>query len=466
MPKQIQTLQQKQTLTMTTTMHQSISILQMSNIELAEFAAQELDKNPFIEDASVSVEKQESNKDSKESLKDNTPSTQTSSHSGYSSQDYISNVASEKSLKEHIIEQINLSFEDQKDKLIANFLLDSLHGSGYLNISTKEAAEILKCKESVVENILKKLQTFDPAGVFARDLKECLLIQLNDQEHVDQSLLTLVKNIDLIASGNLKKLSKLCNVNIANISNMIKQIKLLNPKPANGFYVEPTSYKIPDVILTFLEDGTAKLESNPESMPRLRVSQEYYVQIKDSMQNKKEKEFTKNEIEAANTIVKSIEQRSHTILKVATAIVEEQVDFFTRGVMYLNPMTLNKIAALTGFNESTVSRSTANKYISTPSGIFELKYFFSSSLGTTRAAGENVSSTKAKEIIKQIILSEEADNILSDDDISEQLSKFNISIARRTVAKYRESIGIPISSVRKRNKALSASNTRILIQRF
>lgn len=455
MPKQIQTLQQKQTLTMTTSMHQSISILQMSNIELAEFAAQELDKNPFIEDASVSVEKQESSKDSKDSLKDNTPNTQTSSHSGYSSQDYISNVASEKSLKEHIIEQINLSFEDQKDKLIANFLLDSLHGSGYLNISTKEAADILKCQQSVVEDILKTLQTFDPAGVFARDLKECLLIQLNDQEHVDQSLLTLVKNIDLIASGNLKKLSKLCNVNIANISNMIKQIKLLNPKPANGFYVEPTSYKIPDVILTFLEDGTAKLESNPESMPRLRVSQEYYVQIKDSMQDKKEKEFTKNEIEAANTIVKSIEQRSHTILKVATAIVEEQVDFFTRGVMYLNPMTLNKIAALTGFNESTVSRSTANKYISTPSGIFELKYFFSSSLGTTRAAGENVSSTKAKEIIKQIILSEEADNILSDDDISEQLSKFNISIARRTVAKYRESIGIPTSSVRKRNKALS-----------
>ncbi len=455
MPKQIQTLQQKQTLTMTTTMHQSISILQMSNIELAEFAAQELDKNPFIEDASVSVEKQESSKDSKESLKDNTPSTQTSSHSGYSSQDYISNVASEKSLKEHIIEQINLSFEDQKDKLIANFLLDSLHGSGYLSISTKEAADILKCEQSVVEDILKTLQTFDPAGVFARDLKECLLIQLKDQEYVDQSLLTLVKNIDLIASGNLKKLSKLCNVNIANISNMIKQIKLLNPKPANGFYVEPTSYKIPDVILTFLEDGTAKLESNPESMPRLRVSQEYYVQIKDTMQDKKEKEFTKNEIEAANTIVKSIEQRSHTILKVARAIVEEQMDFFTRGVMYLNPMTLNKIAALTGFNESTVSRSTANKYISTPSGIFELKYFFSSSLGTTRAAGENVSSTKAKEIIKQIILSEEVDNILSDDDISEQLSKFNISIARRTVAKYRESIGIPTSSVRKRNKALS-----------
>lgn len=458
MPKQIQTLQQKQTLTMTTSMHQSISILQMSNIELAEFAAQELNKNPFIEDASVSVENQKPKKEEvKTALKDSLSMPQPTSYSGYSSQDYISNIASEKSLKEHIVEQINLSFEYQKDKLIAHFLLDSLNGSGYLKVSTKEAAEILKCEESLVKNVLKELQTFDPTGIFARDLKECLLIQLNDQEQVDQSLLTMVKNIDLIASGNLKKLSKLCNVNIVNISSMIKQIKLLNPKPTNGFYVEPTSYKIPDVILTFLEDGTAKLESNPESMPRLRVSQEYYVQIKDTMHNKREKEFTKNEIEAANTIVKSIEQRSHTILKVATAIVEEQIDFFTRGVMYLTPMTLNKIAALTDFNESTISRSTANKYISTPSGIFELKYFFSSSLGTTRATDKNVSSTKAKEIIKQIILGEESDNILSDDDISEQLSKFNISIARRTVAKYREAIGIPTSSVRKRKKAFSST---------
>ena len=155
-----------------------------------------------------------------------------------------------------------------------------------------------------------------------------------------------------------------------------------------------------------------QLESNPESMPRLRASQEYYVQIKDSMNNKKEKEFTKNEIKSAYIIVKSIQQRSHTILKVATSIVEEQIDSFTRGVKYSNPMTLTKIAASTGFNESTISRSTANKYISTPSGIFELKHFFSSSIGTTRAAGKNVSSTKAKEIIRQIILSKENDNIL------------------------------------------------------
>ena len=454
MPKQIQTLQQKQALTMTTTMHQSISILQMSNMELAEFAAQELDKNPFIEDANVTVEQKDKKTEKKDKLSLSYSGTPGQGNS-YSSQDFLANIASEKSLKEHITEQINLIIEDPKDKLIAFYLLDSLQSSGYLSISLSEAAQILKCEEKVILKVLKKLQAFDPLGVFARDLKECLTIQLKDQEYVDHSLLAMVQNIELIASGDLKKLSKLCNMHIGSISNMIKQIKLLNPKPANGFYVELTSYKIPDVILTFAEGDQIKLETNPESLPRLRVNQEYFLSIKDSISNKEEKDFAKAEIEAANIVVKSIEQRSNTILKVAKAIVEEQMDFFTRGVMYLKPMTLNKIAVMTGFNESTISRSTSNKYISTPVGIFELKYFFSSSLGTSRTSGENVSSTKAKEIIKQIIMSEEPDNILSDDEIADQLSRFNISIARRTVAKYREAIGIPTSSVRKRNKLLS-----------
>ncbi|MDP4709057.1 MAG: RNA polymerase factor sigma-54 [Rickettsiaceae bacterium] len=455
MPKQIQTLQQKQSLTMTTTMHQSIAILQMSNMELAEFAAQELDKNPFIEDGNVTVDSNQNHGTKKEVSQQ--PATRQSYAGGYSSQDFLSNIASEKSLKEHITEQINLAFDDNKDKLIAHYLLDSLSSSGYLNVSLYETSKVLRCDEKIALGVLKKLQTFDPIGIFARNLRECLLIQLNDQENVDPSLLAMVQNIELIAEGNLKKLSKLCNVNIGNISALIKQIKLLNPKPANGFFIEPTSYKIPDIILTFTEDGLAKLETNPEAMPRLRVSEEYYLKVKGSFHTKEEKDFARTEIETANMVVKSIEQRSNTILKVATAIVQEQMDFFTRGVMYLKPMTLNKIAAITDFNESTISRSTAHKYISTPTGIFELKYFFSSSLNTTRNSGDNISSTKAKEIIKQLIMSEESDHILSDDDISEQLSKFNISIARRTVAKYREAIGIPTSSVRKRNKMIAGT---------
>ena len=225
MPKQIQTLQQKQSVTMTTSMHQSISILQMSNMELAEFATQELDKNPFIEDGSITVENQQKQESKKEIIQQTTVRNNYSG--GYSSQDFLSNIASEKSLKEHITEQINLAFDDNKDKLIAHYFLDSLLSSGYLNISLNEAATVLKCNEEIVFRILKKLQTFDPLGIFARNLRECLLIQLNEQENVDPSLLVMVQNIELIAEGNLKKLSKLCNINIDNISVLIKQIKLL-----------------------------------------------------------------------------------------------------------------------------------------------------------------------------------------------------------------------------------------------
>lgn len=452
MPKQYQSFEQKQSLTMTTTMHQSISILQMSNLELAEFARSELDKNPFLEDANVSVE---------EASKASSKQTQTiggSYSGGYSSQDYLSNIAEEKTLKDYVLEQINLNFEDNKEILIANFFLDNLQSSGYLGIETKEAAAILKCDLPVVENVLDKLQKLDPPGIFARNLKECLKIQARENNVDDPTLITLINNVDILAQGDLKKLSKICQVNINNLGQLVKQLKMLNPKPGNGFLDEQTSYKIPDVILSFDNDGNAKLEINAEASPRLSVNEDYYVTIKDNLNNKEERSFTQREIDAATTIVKSIEQRTNTILKIATAIVEEQLDFFKRGVMYLKPMTLNTIAAKADFNESTVSRSTANKYISTPSGIYELKYFFSSSLSSTRAIGSDVSSTKVKELIKQLVLSEEPQEVLSDDDIAEQLKSFNVNVARRTVAKYREAIGIPTSSVRKKQKLLGKNN--------
>lgn len=450
MQKQTQSLQQKQTLTMTASMHRSISILQMSNIELSEFAMRELSKNPFIEDARIITEN--SNKPSviKEKFFQSYGNNFSGNSNG-SNQDFFLNIPREKSLKEHITEQIDLAFDDSKEKLIGFFLLDSLQNSGYLKITTLEAASILKCEEALVEKVLKTLQTFDPSGVFARNLQECLLIQLQDQPSIDPALLTMVQNINLIAEGNFKKLSKLCKVTIGDLSTMVKQIRLLNPKPTNGFFVEQTSYKIPDVFLTFNEQGTVRLETNYDSIPQLKINEEYYNLVKNNVADPNEKKFVKAEIESANTIIKSIDHRNSTILRIAEAIVKEQIDFFTKGVMYLKPLTLNAIAATTGLNESTVSRSTSNKYISTPGGIYELKYFFSSSLSTSRTFDENVSSTKVKEIIKQIIMSEDPSNILSDDDLTEELSKFNIKIARRTVAKYRESLGIPTSSLRKRN---------------
>lgn len=450
MSKQIQELMQKQSLSMTTTMHQSINILQMSSLELNGFAAGELGKNPFLEDISLNTESKDK---ASEKSWNHIPVRHNKNNSSYSNshQSFLENIAYEVTLKEHILEQINIAFSDNKHILIANYLLDYLQSNGYLTVDLNEVAGNLKCDLKVVQEVLSILQTFDPPGIFARNVKECLLLQLKDQGDANAALFKMVENIDLIASGNLKKLSKLCEVDIANLGEMIKQIKLLNPKPGNGFLVEETSYKIPDVILTICENGDFKLEINEEAMPKLKVNYEYYINIKDEIVNKEGKDFVKNEIEAASSIVKGIEQRALTIIKVASAIVSEQKEFFLKGIMYLKPMTLNKIAVLTDFNESTVSRATSNKYIGTPSGIYELKYFFSSSLPSTRAVGEEVSSTKAKEIIRQLILTEEVNNILSDDEITEQLAKFNIKIARRTVAKYRESLGIPTSSERKRN---------------
>lgn len=332
MTKQIQKFEQKQSLSMTTSMHQSINILQMSNLELSAFAAVELGKNPFIEDDSTPLETKNKNQDTQGKF---TNSASTSrSNSSYSSQDFLENIVKEVTLKEHIIEQINISFDDNKHILIANYLLDYLQSNGYLNVDLNEVAANLKCDLSVVEEVLKTLQTFDPAGIFARNLKECLLLQLSEQPNVSQALLKMIQNIDLIASGNLKKLSKLCDVDVANLGDLIKQIKLLNPKPANGFLVEQTSYKIPDVILTILDNGELKLEINEEAMPKLKVNHEYYIKIKDGVIAKDEKEFIKNEIESATTIVKGIEQRAITVIKVAKAIVENQIDFFTRGVMF------------------------------------------------------------------------------------------------------------------------------------
>ena len=347
-------------------------------------------------------------------------------------------------------EQINLEINDPIEKLIAFFLLDSLKSNGYVSFDSDTAAKTLKCSINLVEKVLIKLQTFDPAGIFARDLKECLKVQLRDKKWDNVKLILLIDNLQLVADGDYKKLMKICEIDNDGLKDLIVLLKTLNPKPASGFLVETTLFKIPDVILTIDEGGIAKLELNYECVPKLRFNDEFYLKIKSNVKTASEKDFTKQELASANNVIRGIEQRVKTILKVASCIVEEQIDFFTRGVMYLKPLTLNRIAEMTGFNESTISRSTANKYISAPNGIYELKYFFSSSLGNTKSAGGNVSSTKVKEIIKQLIQSEEPDNILSDDDISLELQKFNIKIARRTVAKYREAAGIPTSAYRKR----------------
>ncbi len=450
MTKQVQVLVQKQSLNLTASMRKSLSILQMSSIELQKVALDELEKNPFVEDSNVLVGEEES---TNKSLYDK--GRVIGSYSNYSSSksndyNFLLNISTKKNLKDYIMEQINLVFNDNKLKLIAFYLLDSLQSNGYLNIDLSEVAKNLKCPKHIVEKVLKKLHNFEPSGVFARSLVECLLIQLKEKNLINKSFIKLVNNMDLIANGEIAKLIKLCNVDKDYLMFMIKQVRLLNPKPGNNFIFEETSYKIPDVILTLDKDKTIILEINSDAIPRLRVNEDYYTKVQRELVCEADKKFTKGEIEAAKNIVNSITNRANTILKVATAIVQEQIHFFTGGIMNLKPLTLNKIAAITGFNESTISRSTSAKYISTPLGIYELKYFFSSGLTSCRCNETSISSTKARELIKQIIFNENPNRVFSDEEVSLELSKFNISIARRTVAKYRQSMGIDVSSIRKK----------------
>lgn len=447
MSKLAQYNEQKQTIKLTANMQQSINMLQMSALELNQFVSSELARNPFLEDA------REDEEISNPQDKYNFPDSYVKSSNSDNNYDYLANIADERTLKDHITEQINIGINDPTEKLIAFHLLDSLQSNGHVKFDVEEVAKNLKCPAKIIQIVLGKLQLFDPPGIFARNLKECLKLQLHDNNLENKQFILIIDNLELIANGELKKLAKICDIDQEELKLLIAQIKKLNPKPASGFLVEATMFKIPDVILSIVDD-IAKLELNNEIIPKLRFNDAFYVKIKPSIRTLEEKLFTKQEINSASNIIRAIDQRVKTILKVATCIVHEQIDFFTRGVMYLKPLTLNKIAEITELNESTISRCTANKYISTPSGIYELKYFFSSSLSSTRSSTDDISSTKVKEIIKQIILHEEQGAVLSDEEIAEQLKKFNIKVARRTVAKYREAAGLPTSAQRKRQQNL------------
>ncbi len=253
----------------------------------------------------------------------------------------------------------------------------------------------------------------------------------------------------MLAMHDNAKLAKLCNIGRDELAEYIKEIKLLNPKPCASFAHERVSSRIADVILTIDELGEIKIRINDEIVPRLNVNKHYYAQVKSHVSGASDKEFVSAHYHGANNVMRAVTQRLNTIKEVAIAIAQRQKDFFLKGVMYLKPMTLAEIAYMCDMNESTISRATSNKYIQTPTGIYDMKFFFSSKIQSKNSAVD-VSSTKVKEIIKSMIDSEDPADIYSDEDIAEGLVRFNIDIARRTVAKYRESMGIQPSSMRKR----------------
>ena len=356
------------------------------------------------------------------------------------------------SLAGHLNGQAQLAFADPLDKFVASYLIDLVDAGGYIRTPMGEVAEALSIEIEEVERILGVLQTFDPPGICATGLAECLGLQLKEKDRCDPFMERLLENLDLIASCDFQRLRKLCGVDQDELREMIAELRALNPKPGAGFEVAEVETLVPDVIVKRSPDGAWKAELNPNAAPSLAVDRAYFANLKSRCRSGADRSYLSDRLASANWLVKSLEQRLSTILKVATAVVEEQSAFFDRGVRHLKPLNLRQIATKIGMHESTVSRVTSNKAIATPRGIFEMKYFFTSAIASAGASSEAHSSEAVRDRIKELILHEQTDGILSDDRIVTLLKAEGIDIARRTVAKYREALRIPSSAARRRQK--------------
>lgn len=481
---------QTQTLVMTPQLQQAIKLLQMSNQELSEFVAQEIEQNPLLErgdEASdptselidndsehdpesqitgtssadpepLSGETQQPDSPLEDPTWDNeglgTPDTYADSPRNSFNDDEFSavqNVAERPSLRAHLLSQIQIDFTDPMDRLIAAALIELLDETGYLPADLDLVRTQLGATPEHFESIIKNLQRFDPPGIFARSLQECLAIQLREKNRLDPAMEILLQHLDLLAKRERSALMRLCSVDGEDLAGMIDEIKLLNPKPAQTFNADVAQTIVPDVLLRPQPGGGWHVELNNETLPKVLANEHYYAKVQGAARTKIDKEYLSERWQHANWLVKALNQRATTILKVASEIVRQQDKFFIHGVQHLRPLILRDIAVAVEMHESTVSRVTQHKYITTPRGLFELKYFFTTAL--TRSDGlENVSSEAVRQRIQTLIETEQPPEILSDDRLAELLHQEGIEVARRTVAKYREALRIPSSAQRRRQK--------------
>jgi RNA polymerase sigma-54 factor len=379
----------------------------------------------------------------------------TGSSEGYNLEAFVS---AETTLAGHLTEQMALAVPDPVDRMIGQYLIDMVDEAGYLGGELDNVADKLGCSLARVAAVLDILQTFDPAGVFARTLTECLAIQLKDRNRYDPAMQALVQNLALLAKADFASLRKLCGVNEEDLADMIAEIRNLNPKPGLAFGSSLVQPIVPDVYVRPAPDGSWQVELNSDTLPKVLVNQRYYTQVSKTTRNDKDKSYLTECLQTATWLVRALDQRAKTILKVSGEIVRQQDAFFARGVEHLRPLNLKTVAEAIGMHESTVSRVTANKYMATTRGIFELKYFFTSSIAASDG-GEAHSAEAVRHRIRQLIDAENARDILSDDAIVDMLREVGIDIARRTVAKYREAMRIPSSVQRRREKQAAAAGS-------
>ncbi len=525
-------LRQSQQLVMTPQLQQAIKLLQLSNLDLADYVTTEVEKNPFLEvgetdtgapaeggehggthtddtireretdsngrdvssdggDASdgmvASDRSMESGLDTSSSsdaaldtnmdtnIYNNDAAPDRADASGglssgltyegggtikggggvYDDRGLDQTLEGEENLHDFLQRQMLVLFEGPAERLVATYIIDAVDEAGYVPPAiVSEVAERLGASDEAVGRIFTSLQTLEPSGVFARSLSECLAIQLKDQDRFDPAMQALVENLELLAKRELSTLKKLCGIDQEDMTDMIREIRTLNPKPGlahGGQAVQPV---VPDIFIQKSPAGTWIVELNTDTLPKVLVNSQYVSELSGIGQDKEAKAFVSDCMSNANWLVKALDQRARTILKVATALVKTQQPFFEHGVRYLKPLTLKDIAEEIEMHESTVSRVTNNKFLSCPRGMFELKYFFTSSISSADG-GDAHSAESVKYRLKELIDAEDPKKILSDDKLVVMMKADGIDIARRTVAKYREAMKISSSVQRRRQKNMA-----------
>jgi len=497
-------LRQSQSLVMTPQLQQAIKLLQLSHVELTEYVERELEQNPLLEREDAGEDQpaadSEAGADGEDSAAGEagaTPDTLDQANSetlppasdqpldtdfpggedsgpaaDWSPGDAAfedwgrggnvrfetdgssleQSVGETVDLRQHLLLQLQMEITDPVDRMIGVHLIDLLDDAGYLAGDLAEVAALLGCEPARVEATLDRLQRFEPPGIFARSLRECLALQLAERNRLDPAMEALLDNLDLLASREIAKLKGLCGVDDEDFAEMVAEVRALDPKPALTFDTQAAEPVVPDILMRARRNDWL-IELNSETLPRVLLNERYYARISKQARSEPERAYIAEHFQSANWLIKSLQQRATTILKVATEIVRQQNAFFHKGVQHLRPLTLRDVAEAIEMHESTVSRVTSNKYIATPRGTYELKYFFSASIAAT-GKGMAHSAKAVRDRIKKLIDAEDAAKVLSDDTIVDLLRGDGIDIARRTVAKYRESMRIPSSVQRRREKSL------------
>jgi len=490
-------LRAQQQLVMTPALQQAISLLQLNNLELSALLAQEVEQNPLLEMAgentaaempteaeapaardiadliadtprTLGQEAVLQSGDRDEGPRESDNITQSDYESGINEWadvtaggsfertgdfDPLDNTSARGSLRDHLLTQIQVDFTGA-DLAAASLLCDYLDEAGYLRADIIELSEQLQCEAEDLLLIVGRLQKLDPPGIFARNLAECLELQLAERNLLSMPMAKLLASLELLGSHDFEKLQKKLGLDRAALNDLIAQIRQCDPKPAAAFDHAPPATLIPDILLRNVRDADTGLEDweielNAETLPRALVREKYFTRVMDTARDTTTKKFLQERHAAAHWLVRALQSRAETILKVSRAIVKFQSAFFKDGIRGMRPLTLKDIAAEVGMHESTISRVTTGKYMATPRGTFELKYFFNASLGSAHGGGDHASES-VRQRIKQLIGTEKPDAVLSDDSLVLMLQSEGVDIARRTVAKYREALGIAGSFHRKR----------------